>query len=323
MLYSVLGGVAAFLVCALLLRIFIPVLRKVKLGQKILEIGPSWHKSKEGTPIMGGLFFSIAITAATVVFSLLSGALPLRTLLVLGFALLCGLIGFVDDYVKLFKKTNRGLSPAQQLILQFLVVAAFFVSLSLAGYASTELQIPFTDIRVDLGVFYYLLMSIVLVYFINGANLTDGIDGLAGSVALVIMVFFTIVSDMLDPATIYICTAAVGALTAFLIFNFHPAKIFMGDTGSLYLGGLVCGLTVLYRMELLLFLIGFVYLIEGLSVMLQVAYFKKTGKRIFKMAPIHHHFEMCGWNENKICFVFSGVTLLAGIIGVLLAVFGC
>lgn len=199
MLYSVLGGVAAFLVCALLLRIFIPVLRKVKLGQKILEIGPSWHKSKEGTPIMGGLFFSIAITAATVVFSLLSGALPLRTLLVLGFALLCGLIGFVDDYVKLFKKTNRGLSPAQKLILQFLVVAAFFVSLSLAGYASTELQIPFTDIRVDLGVFYYLLMSIVLVYFINGANLTDGIDGLAGSVALVIMVFFTIVSDMLDP----------------------------------------------------------------------------------------------------------------------------
>ena len=213
MLYSVLGGVAAFLVCALLLRIFIPVLRKVKLGQKILEIGPSWHKSKEGTPIMGGLFFSIAITAATVVFSLLSGALPLRTLLVLGFALLCGLIGFVDDYVKLFKKTNRGLSPAQKLILQFLVVAAFFVSLSLAGYASTELQIPFTDIRVDLGVFYYLLMSIVLVYFINGANLTDGIDGLAGSVALVIMVFFTIVSDMLDPATIYICTAAVGALS--------------------------------------------------------------------------------------------------------------
>ena len=286
MLYSVLGGVAAFLVCALLLRIFIPVLRKVKLGQKILEIGPSWHKSKEGTPIMGGLFFSIAITAATVVFSLLSGALPLRTLLVLGFALLCG------------------------LILQFLVVAAFFVSLSLAGYASTELQIPFTDIRVDLGVFYYLLMSIVLVYFINGANLTDGIDGLAGSVALVIMVFFTIVSDMLDPATIYICTAAVGALTAFLIFNFHPAKIFMGDTGSLYLGGLVCGLTVLYRMELLLFLIGFVYLIEGLSVMLQVAYFKKTGKRIFKMAPLHHHFEMNGWSEVKIVFVFTFVTAL-------------
>lgn len=154
-------------------------------------------------------------------------------------------------------------------------------------------------------------MSIVLVYFINGANLTDG-DRRAwpGSVALVIMVFFTIVSDMLDPATIYICTAAVGALTAFLIFNFHPAKIFMGDTGSLYLGGLVCGLTVLYRMELLLFLIGFVYLIEGLSVMLQVAYFKKTGKRIFKMAPLHHHFEMNGWSEVKIVFVFTFVTAL-------------
>ena len=189
MLYSVLSGVAAFLVCAVLLRIFIPILRRVKLGQKILEIGPSWHKSKEGTPIMGGLFFSIAITAAAVAFSLLSGSLPLRTLLVLGFALLCGLIGFVDDYVKLFKKTNRGLSPMQKLVLQFLVVAAFFVSLSLAGYASTELQIPFTDKSVDLGVFYYLVMSVVLVYFVNGANLTDGIDGLAGSVALVIMVF--------------------------------------------------------------------------------------------------------------------------------------
>ena len=185
MLYSVLSGVAAFLVCAVLLRIFIPILRRVKLGQKILEIGPSWHKSKEGTPIMGGLFFSIAITAAAVAFSLLSGSLPLRTLLVLGFALLCGLIGFVDDYVKLFKKTNRGLSPMQKLVLQFLVVAAFFVSLSLAGYASTELQIPFTDKSVDLGVFYYLVMSVVLVYFVNGANLTDGIDGLAGSVALV------------------------------------------------------------------------------------------------------------------------------------------
>lgn len=232
MLYSVLGGVAAFLVCALLLRIFIPVLRKVKLGQKILEIGPSWHKSKEGTPIMGGLFFSIAITAAAVVFSLLSGALPLRTLLVLGFALLCGLIGFVDDYVKLFKKTNRGLSPAQKLILQFLVVAAFFVSLSLAGYASTELQIPFTDIRVDLGVFYYLLMSIVLVYFINGANLTDGIDGLAGSVALVIMVFFTIVSDMLDPATIYICTAAVRCADRIPYFQLPSGKDFYGRYGQ-------------------------------------------------------------------------------------------
>lgn len=162
MLYSVLSGVAAFLVCAVLLRIFIPILRRVKLGQKILEIGPSWHKSKEGTPIMGGLFFSIAITAAAVAFSLLSGSLPLRTLLVLGFALLCGLIGFVDDYVKLFKKTNRGLSPMQKLVLQFLVVAAFFVSLSLAGYASTELQIPFTDKSVDLGVFYYLVMSVVL-----------------------------------------------------------------------------------------------------------------------------------------------------------------
>ena len=310
MLYSVLSGVAAFLVCAVLLRIFIPILRRVKLGQKILEIGPSWHKSKEGTPIMGGLFFSIAITAAAVAFSLLSGSLPLRTLLVLCFALLCGLIGFVDDYVKLFKKTNRGLSPMQKLVLQFLVVAAFFVSLSLAGYASTELQIPFTDKSVDLGVFYYLVMSVVLVYFVNGANLTDGIDGLAGSVALVIMVFFTLVSDALDPASMYVGTAAIGALTAFLIFNFHPAKMFMGDTGSLYLGGLVCGLTVLYRMEILLFLIGFVYLIEGLSVMLQVAYFKKTGKRIFKMAPLHHHFEMNGWSEVKIVFVFTFVTAL-------------
>ena len=225
MLYSVLSGVAAFLVCAVLLRIFIPILRRVKLGQKILEIGPSWHKSKEGTPIMGGLFFSIAITAAAVAFSLLSGSLPLRTLLVLGFALLCGLIGFVDDYVKLFKKTNRGLSPMQKLVLQFLVVAAFFVSLSLAGYASTELQIPFTDKSVDLGVFYYLVMSVVLVYFVNGANLTDGIDGLAGSVALVIMVFFTLVSDALDPASMYVGTAAIGALTAFLQFpsgqDFH------------------------------------------------------------------------------------------------------
>ena len=319
MLYSVLSGVAAFLVCAVLLRIFIPILRRVKLGQKILEIGPSWHKSKEGTPIMGGLFFSIAITAAAVAFSLLSGSLPLRTLLVLCFALLCGLIGFVDDYVKLFKKTNRGLSPMQKLVLQFLVVAAFFVSLSLAGYASTELQIPFTDKSVDLGVFYYLVMSVVLVYFVNGANLTDGIDGLASSVTLAVGAFFAVAAFMLGafPEAV-LAGMTIGACLGFLVYNFYPARVLMGDTGSLFLGGLVVGMAFMIGNPLIIIVVGIVYICEAASAILQVGYFKLThGKRLFKMAPIHHHFEKCGWSEIKIVGVFSLITLIAGAVSLL------
>lgn len=313
MLYTVLCAAAAFVVCALLLRIFIPVLRKVKLGQKILEIGPSWHKCKEGTPIMGGLFFSLAISASAVVFAVTDGKNLTGILLILGFALLCGIIGFVDDYVKLFKKTNKGLSPLQKLVLQFMVVASFLISMETAGYLTTVIFIPFDGGSFDLGIFYYIIVAVVLVYFINGANLTDGIDGLAGSVALVIMVFFAFASARSEAfgGSQYVCAASAGALLAFLVFNFHPAKIFMGDTGSLYLGGLVCGMTVIFKLEFLLLLIGLVYLIEGLSVMLQVAFFKRTGRRIFKMAPLHHHFEMSGWSEVKIVGVFSLVTAIA------------
>lgn len=313
MLYTVLCAAAAFVVCALLLRIFIPVLRKVKLGQKILEIGPSWHKCKEGTPIMGGLFFALAISASAVVFAVTDGKNLTGILLILGFALLCGIIGFVDDYVKLFKKTNKGLSPLQKLVLQFMVVASFLISMETAGYLTTVIFIPFDGGSFDLGIFYYIIVAVVLVYFINGANLTDGIDGLAGSVALVIMVFFAFASARSEAfgGSQYVCAASAGALLAFLVFNFHPAKIFMGDTGSLYLGGLVCGMTVIFKLELLLLLIGLVYLIEGLSVMLQVAFFKRTGRRIFKMAPLHHHFEMSGWSEVKIVGVFSLVTAIA------------
>ena len=324
-IYSVCGisAAVAFVLGVILYKIFIPLLRKVKLGQKILEIGPSWHKAKEGTPNLGGLFFIIAcfvaFTLGTVLLKSVLGQqsgtwFDFSTVLkysftMLGLGLSQGLIGFVDDYVKLFKKQNKGLSATQKMVLQFLTVAGYlFVNSYYNGY-DTAITLPGGN-TVELGVFYYILLAVAIVYIINCANLTDGIDGLAGSIAFIITIMFLLYGAEYCVQLALPCAALAGALLAFLVFNFHPAKIFMGDTGSLYLGGFIVGAVMLTNCELLLLPISFIWIIEGLSVMLQVASFKLTGKRIFKMSPIHHHFEKCGWSEVKIVAVFSAVTVV-------------
>lgn len=323
--------VIAAVITGLLGYFMVPFLHKIKFGQTIREVGPSWHKNKQGTPTMGGLMFIIGSSVAAVIciaFLWLNGGAEMQLMLVkvMAGALMAvgfGIVGFLDDYISIKKHRNLGLTEIQKLILQFIIVGAYLLSVALAG-GTTETVIPFLG-SVDLGFFYYILAAVFIVGMVNAVNFTDGIDGLNTSVTLVVALVFSVIAMLLNRVGLSLYAAAiVGAMIGFLFWNANPAKVFMGDTGSLFLGGAVCALAFGVNMPILLILIGIIYIVEILSVVLQVTYFKIShGKRIFKMAPIHHHFEMCGWNENKICFVFSGVTLLAGIIGVLLAVFGC
>ena len=323
--------VIAAVITGLLGYFMVPFLHKIKFGQTIREVGPSWHKNKQGTPTMGGIMFIIGSSVAAVIciaFLWLNGGAETQLMLVkvtagalmaVGF----GIVGFLDDYISIKKHRNLGLTEIQKLILQFIIVGAYLLSVALAG-GTTETVIPFLG-SVDLGFFYYILAAVFIVGMVNAVNFTDGIDGLNTSVTLVVALVFSVIAMLLNRVGLSLYAAAiVGAMIGFLFWNANPATVFMGDTGSLFHGGAVCALAFGVNMPILLILIGIIYIVEILSVVLQVTYFKIShGKRIFKMAPIHHHFEMCGWNENKICFVFSGVTLLAGIIGVLLAVFGC
>ena len=323
--------VIAAVITGLLGYFMVPFLHKIKFGQTIREVGPSWHKNKQGTPTMGGIMFIIGSSVAAVIciaFLWLNGGAETQlmfvkvvagALMAVGF----GIVGFLDDYISIKKHRNLGLTEIQKLILQFIIVGAYLLSVALAG-GTTETVIPFLG-SVDLGFFYYILAAVFIVGMVNAVNFTDGIDGLNTSITLVVALVFSVIAMLLNRVGLSLYAAAiVGAMVGFLFWNANPAKVFMGDTGSLFLGGAVCALAFGVDMPILLILIGIIYIVEILSVVLQVTYFKIShGKRIFKMAPIHHHFEMCGWNENKICFVFSGVTLLAGIIGVLLAVFGC
>lgn len=323
--------VIAAVITGLLGYFMVPFLHKIKFGQTIREVGPSWHKNKQGTPTMGGIMFIIGSSVAAVIciaFLWLNGGAETQLMLVkvVAGALMAvgfGIVGFLDDYISIKKHRNLGLTEIQKLILQFIIVGAYLLSVALAGGA-TETVIPFLG-SVDLGFFYYILAAVFIVGMVNAVNFTDGIDGLNTSVTLVVALVFSVITMLLNRVGLSLYAAAiVGAMIGFLFWNANPAKVFMGDTGSLFLGGAVCALAFGVNMPILLILIGIIYIVEILSVVLQVTYFKIShGKRIFKMAPIHHHFEMCGWNENKICFVFSGVTLLAGIIGALLAVFGC
>lgn len=323
--------VIAAVITGLLGYFMVPFLHKIKFGQTIREVGPSWHKNKQGTPTMGGLMFIIGSSVAAVIciaFLWLNGGAETQLMFVkvMAGALMAvgfGIVGFLDDYISIKKHRNLGLTEIQKLILQFIIVGAYLLSVALAG-GTTETVIPFLG-SVDLGFFYYILAAVFIVGMVNAVNFTDGIDGLNTSVTLVVALVFSVIAMLLNRVGLSLYAAAiVGAMIGFLFWNANPAKVFMGDTGSLFLGGAVCALAFGVNMPILLILIGIIYIVEILSVVLQVTYFKIShGKRIFKMAPIHHHFEMCGWNENKICFVFSGVTFLAGIIGVLLAVFGC
>lgn len=320
-------AVAAFVITAVIGKFLIPFLHKLNFGQTILEIGPKWHKKKQGTPTMGGIMFIIGIilaaTAGVTIYSATHGGMDSISYYVFAgmvFALLNGGIGFIDDYVKVVKKRNLGLTAIQKLVLQFAAAAIYLLLMHLCGDTET-IYIPFSGL-VDLGFFYYPLMAVVLVGMINAVNLTDGIDGLDGSITFFAALFLMLIANVIPVESNVIYAAAIaGGCMGFLVWNFHPAKCFMGDTGSLFLGGIICSVAFAMDMHLMLLLVGIMYLIEMISVMLQVSYFKIThGKRIFKMSPIHHHFEMCGWSETKIVCVFSGVTALAGL-GALLMVY--
>ena len=300
---------SSFIISTLITYILIPVLRRLKFGQTIRDEGPQWHNKKSGTPTMGGIGFLMVAVILTCIHSkddaVIFGSL---------FAGLFGVIGLLDDGIKIILKRNLGLTEKQKLILQVLVSVVFLVLGVNKGYISTTLSIPFTSIVWDLKWFYVIFMAIYMIAYTNAVNLTDGLDGLAGSVTAVVGIFFIFCSVVLKSDAVYFATALTGAVIGFLVFNAYPAKVFMGDTGSLFLGGAVAVMAILLKLELLLILAGVIYVIEALSVVLQVAYYKKTKKRIFLMAPIHHHFEMKKMNEVSIVSMFTGITLIACII---------
>lgn len=322
------AAAVAFAVSAVLGKFLIPFLRKIKFGQTIKEIGPVWHKNKQGTPNMGGFMFIIGSTLGILVGFFLLVLLkddPFGTSVVghvklfggLGMALIFGFIGFLDDYIKDVKKQNLGLNAKQKLIMQFFTAVAYLASVYLAGDTSTTVIFPFLG-QLDLGFFYYILMILFILFISNAVNLTDGIDGLAASVTFIVCIGVLIMSGILGILGMGIYAAALaGGLLGFLIYNFHPAKVFMGDTGSMFLGGSVLALGFGINLPVLILAFGIIYVVEALSVVLQVISFQTTGKRIFKMSPIHHHFEMCGWSEGKIVGVFSLITLIGCVISVI------
>ena len=306
--------VVSFLLSVLLGRVLIPALHALKAGQSIREIGPKWHNTKQGTPTMGGLMFIAAAVVCVVAGGWTAMAAgSCEHLMVLGFSLIFGAIGFADDFVKVRMKRNLGLTALQKLILQLAVALAYLALLRWNGNLTGEIYIPFFNVSWQLNwVIYLLFATFVIVGCVNAVNLTDGVDGLASGVTLPVMVFFTVTAWCWGSETLALFPASlVGGLLGFLCYNFHPAKVFMGDTGSLFLGGAVCGMAFALDMPLILILVGIIYIIEALSDIIQVLYFKAThGKRIFRMAPFHHHLEMGGWSEVKIFAVFTGITVL-------------
>ena len=294
--------------------VFIPMLRRMKVGQSIQEDGPVWHNSKQGTPTMGGIIFisGIVIACLTVgVSEMIKG--DFTFLFVLVFATVFALIGFLDDYEKLKKRQNLGLTAIQKFALQLLAAVAFVLIMEFMGNLTTNVYVPFFNVTFSMPAgLYYIFAAFVIVGTVNAVNITDGIDGLSSGVTIPVAVAFLLIAILWnDTANGIVAAAVAGGLAGFLIFNFFPAKVFMGDTGSLFLGGAVCALAFSMDMPLILITMGIVYFIETLSVIIQVSYFKLSkGKRIFKMAPIHHHFEMCGWSEYKIFAVFTAVSII-------------
>ena len=327
----------SFAITAALGKKVIPWLHKLKYGQTIKEIGPKWHEKKQGTPTMGGIMFIAGILISLIVclplyYYLRSGgsiassyedtkSYWVRLIAGVLMAVMFAAVGFLDDYIKVVKKQNDGLTPGQKMIFMTLISGAFLATLAISGDA-TVTTIPFFSSEVDVGFWFYPVSLIMIVGFVNAVNLTDGIDGLCSSVTFFVAIVFIVIAGMHSMFGMSIFAAAVaGGCLGFLVWNFFPAKVFMGDTGSLFLGGLFCALAYGVNMPILIPLVGIIYLCEAGSVMLQVAYFKAThGKRIFKMSPIHHHFEMSGWSEVKIVWVFSIVTLIAGVIAVALSI---
>ena len=311
----IIACVLSFAATALLgWQVILPALRRLKAGQEIREVGPRWHSTKAGTPTMGGLMFIVG----TAISILLMGwprmaAGDLTHIYVFLFALVFGVIGFLDDYEKVKRHQNLGLTAIQKFLLQLAAAILFLMLMRWEGLPSPHLYVPFLDASIALSwPLYMVFAAFVIVGTVNAVNITDGLDGLSTSVSIPVALFFVSAATWWGYTQLGIFAAALlGGLLAFLLFNAHPAKVFMGDTGSLFLGGAVAGMAFAFDMPLILLLVGVIYIVETLSDIIQVGYFKLShGKRIFKMAPIHHHFEMCGWSEIKIVTVFTAVSTL-------------
>ena len=311
--------ICSFAASAVLCPLLIPVLRKLKFGQNERAEGPESHLKKAGTPTMGGIAILGAIIIVGGIFCIFYPENLSVLLVTAGF----GAVGFCDDYLKVVKKNTKGLKPLYKMAGQFAITTAFVIYLLALKKNGTEIIVPFTKTTIDLGFLYVPFVYLVMLATDNGVNFSDGVDGLCSSVTCVVAAFFGYFAavqgalpggDDLSP----VCGCVIGALMGFLISNLHPAKVFMGDTGSLALGGFVGSIALVLRLPLLILFVGVIYACELLSVIIQVTYFKKThGKRIFRMAPIHHHFELGGWSETKVVGVFTIVTVIGGAIGLL------
>ncbi|MFC0271193.1 phospho-N-acetylmuramoyl-pentapeptide-transferase [Metabacillus herbersteinensis] len=316
-LFTIMMG---FLISVLLSPVFIPFLRRLKFGQSIREEGPKSHQKKSGTPTMGGvmIIFSIIITTLVMTgkFSELSVEMYLLLFVTLGY----GLLGFLDDFIKVVMKRNLGLTSKQKLLGQIMIAAIFYLVYTQYGF-STEIVVPGTEFSFDLGWGYVILVVFMLVGGSNAVNLTDGLDGLlSGTAAIAFGAFAVLAWNQSQYDVAIFSVAVVGAVLGFLVFNAHPAKVFMGDTGSLALGGAIVTVAILTKLEIMLVLIGGVFVIETLSVILQVISFKTTGKRIFKMSPLHHHYELVGWSEWRVVVTFWSVGLLFAVLGIYIEV---
>ncbi|WP_100373294.1 phospho-N-acetylmuramoyl-pentapeptide-transferase [Bacillus sp. FJAT-45037] len=310
----------SFGIAVILSPLFIPFLRKLKFGQSIREEGPESHQKKSGTPTMGGIVIvlSVLVTSLFISFQYISFSREILLLLLVtvGF----GLVGFLDDYIKVVKKRNLGLTSKQKLVGQLVIAGLFYAGIMQLGI-STELNIPATNLSFDLGWLYLPLVIVMLVGASNAVNLTDGLDGLLAGTGAIAFGAFAILAWYVDLIDVAIFSAAiVGAVLGFLVFNAHPAKVFMGDTGSLALGGAIAAIAIMTKQELLLVLIGGVFVIETLSVIIQVISFKTRGKRVFKMSPLHHHYELSGWSEWRVVVTFWLVGMIFAVLGIYLEV---
>ena len=313
----------SFVVTIVLALIIIPILKKIKIGQIEREDGPKSHLIKQGTPTMGGIIFMISIIICvtggymylhnTGNSEIAQNLLPILCLTI-GF----GAIGFIDDFKKLVFQNTEGLKPSYKMLGLLLISVAYTLFIIKFSNIGTETYIPFLKIYIDLPIFIYIPFAIlVILAATNAVNLTDGIDGLSSSVCAIIITCLTVIAMVKGETEIVIFgSIVVGAVVGFLMFNLHPAKVFMGDTGSLFLGGVISGIALYLKMPLLLLLIAIIPILETLSVIIQVMYYKKTGNRIFKMAPLHHHFELSGWTENKVVMIFAVITLFVCTIGI-------
>ncbi|WP_105995206.1 phospho-N-acetylmuramoyl-pentapeptide-transferase [Staphylococcus agnetis] len=319
---SFLIAIIAFIITAVLVPVLIPTLKRMKFGQSIREEGPESHMKKTGTPTMGGLTFLISAIVTTLIASFFvdtASPLLLLVFVTLGF----GLIGFIDDYIIVVKKNNQGLTSKQKFLAQIVIAVVFFiVAKGMNAFDfSTSINLPFTDISIPLSFAYVIFIIFWQVGFSNAVNLTDGLDGLATGLSIIGFSMYAVMSFILaQPAIGLFCVIMVAALAGFLPYNINPAKVFMGDTGSLALGGIFATISIMLNQELSLLFIGLVFVLETLSVMIQVTSYKLTGKRVFKMSPLHHHFELVGWSEWKVVGVFWTVGLISGLIGLWIGV---